>query len=81
MIWAKPRDVPDLHGFEGIRGGEVDERDEHVGETRGYTHTRIQFEFSLVGSKHQLDRDCRKRPSGRSPAKRSTNRSSGDLEG
>src|SRR5215203_4750143 len=81
MIRAKPRDVPDLHGFEGIRGGRWMNAMNTWGKRGDTTHTRTQFEFSLVGSKHQLDRGCEKRPSGRSPAKRSTNQSSGDLEG
>jgi len=38
MIWAKPRDVPDLHGFEGIRGGRWMNAMNTWGK-RGDTHT------------------------------------------
>ncbi len=75
MIWAKPRDRPDLHGFGWDSWGKVvdhDEHDEHGGEsgdTNSHTHTN---RYVLVGPNHQLDRSREKRPFGRSPAKRPT---------
>jgi hypothetical protein len=39
MIRAKPRDVPDLHGFEGIRGGRWMNAMNTWGGNAGIQHT------------------------------------------
>jgi hypothetical protein len=76
MIRAKPGDVPDLHGFGWISWGRwmntmnTTNTEENSWGYNTHTHTN---RFFLVGPIHLLDRGCEKRPSGRSPAKRSTN--------